>query len=56
MSLAEQDKVCASEIARLFEKMDEKTKAYIMGYSQGIAEKVLNSTLNNQNVSQKAKK
>lgn len=56
MSLAEQDKVCASEIARLFEKMDDITKAYIMGYSQGVYEKALNSTVNNQNVPKNAKK
>lgn len=37
--IIQQDQICAKEIAKLFEKMDERTKAYIMGYSQGISEK-----------------
>lgn len=35
-----QDQICAREIAKLFETIDENTKAYIVGYSQGISEKM----------------
>lgn len=53
MKITAQDKICTNEMIRLLEKMDKSTQVYLMGYSQGLMERVCIPSMSDMTKSEK---
>ncbi len=53
MKITAQDKICTNEMIRLLEKMDKNTQVYLMGYSQGLMERVCIPSMSDMTKSEK---